>query len=92
MSEFTVRVELYDANSDDYDKLHESMGSFGYSRMITDGNGVRYYLPTAEYTTTKATTSADIREQVTRIAGVVKANPRVLVTEVASRSWQLVKV
>lgn len=92
MADFTVRVELHLADSSDYESLHEAMEAHGYSRIIIDVNGVRYYLPTAEYTTTKNATSGSVREQVAQIASSVKANPRVLVTEVASRSWQLVKV
>lgn len=92
MAEFTVRVELHLADSSDYDKLHESMEANGYSRIILDAYGTRYYLPTAEYTTVKSMTCPAVREQVSRIAGSIKVNPRVLVTEVANRPWQLVKV
>lgn len=30
MAKFTVRVELHDANSEDYDNLHKKMEAKGY--------------------------------------------------------------
>lgn len=48
MAKFTVRVELHDANSEDYDNLHKKMEAKGYSREISS-NGKTYQLPSAEY-------------------------------------------
>jgi hypothetical protein len=48
MASFTVRVELHNADSDDYDTLHEKMAEEGFRRTIIV-EGVSYYLPTAEY-------------------------------------------
>jgi hypothetical protein len=49
MAKFTTRVELHDADEDDYDTLHSAMEDEGFSRTITSGKGVAYYLPSAEY-------------------------------------------
>ncbi|MBH3122430.1 type V toxin-antitoxin system endoribonuclease antitoxin GhoS [Serratia ureilytica] len=91
MADFTVRVELHEAGSDDYENLHEAMASQGYSKMIQDQAGNWFYLPTAEYTASKNLSAAQVREQVVGIAKAIKVNPRVLVTQVADRSWALVK-
>lgn len=46
---FITRVELHDAKSSDYEKLHSAMRSRGFSQTITADNGVMYHLPPAEY-------------------------------------------
>jgi hypothetical protein len=35
MENFTVRVELHDAESSDYDALHKAMQAQGFSKTIT---------------------------------------------------------
>lgn len=53
MAQYTVRVELHRADSDDYESLHEYMGDEGFRRYITNSNDcVKYQLPTAEYNIT----------------------------------------
>ena len=50
MSQFTTRVELHNANYQDYQNLHSYMEAEGFSRTIQDDTTkVYYYLPTAEY-------------------------------------------
>lgn len=90
MADFTVRVELQEAESKDYENLHEAMASQGYSKEIQDEVGNWFYLPTAEYTTSKNLSTTQVRDQVAEIANAIKVNPCVLVTQVADRSWQLV--
>ena len=47
MTSFTVRVELHDADDDDYSSLHRAMAEEGFVRWIKNGDGVKYRLPTA---------------------------------------------
>jgi hypothetical protein len=49
MANFTTRVELHQANSQDYDMLHAAMQREGFSRNISSTDGRWYQLPTAEY-------------------------------------------
>ena len=49
MSQFTTRVELHDADSADYEELHEEMEKRGFTRTVTSSDGITYQLPTAEY-------------------------------------------
>jgi hypothetical protein len=50
MAKYTVRVELHDADGDDYNVLHECMGNQGFLHYIVDeDSGEKYELPTAEY-------------------------------------------
>lgn len=45
MSDFTIRVELHNADSDDYEALHEKMNAKGYKKEITtDGKPTNYPL------------------------------------------------
>ncbi len=39
MSTFIVRVELHDAEPEDYDELHDKMESAGYQRQIIADSG-----------------------------------------------------
>ena len=49
MTQFTVRVELHEADWDDYDVLHAEMRKEGFSTTITGSDGKTFELPTAEY-------------------------------------------
>lgn len=88
MADFTVRVELHNADSEDYDALHEKMEAKGYSRQIST-NGKTFQLPTAEYVCTKEVSTVDVRDEVLAIAKKVKPSPDVLVTKSDGRAWSL---
>jgi hypothetical protein len=49
MASFITRVELHSATHSDYETLHSEMGREGFLRTIVSDQGVRYHLPTAEY-------------------------------------------
>ncbi len=89
MARFIVRVELRDANSEDYENLHEKMKAKGYSREIQDANGTWFYLPTAEYTTLKTSTAQAVREEVRDIAFSIKPLNYILVSEASDTAWYL---
>ncbi|KAJ9430492.1 MULTISPECIES: hypothetical protein [Enterobacterales] len=89
MAEFTVRVELHGATSDDYEKLHESMGARGYSREVISDDGQWFNLPTAEYVASKSYTATQIRDEVRVVASAISQSNWVLVTESKERSWYL---
>lgn len=52
MSMYMTRVELHNANGQDYEVLHEAMARKGFSRKIVANDGLEYDLPTAEYVIT----------------------------------------
>ncbi|MDU5828533.1 MAG: hypothetical protein E6Z60_16660 [Mixta calida] len=91
MARYIVRVELRGADSEDYESLHEKMEARGYSRDIQDFDGTVFRLPTAEYTTLKNSTVDNIREEVKWVAGSVRPNYYLLITEVADIAWWLAK-
>jgi hypothetical protein len=66
MANFIVRVELHDADSSDYDTLHEAMEVLGFARamffQIGNKTPVLRHLPTAEYNIEGNYTSKDVFE------------------------------
>jgi ABC-type uncharacterized transport system YnjBCD substrate-binding protein len=87
MSKFTVRIELHDAESDDYESLHEAMEDQGFSRTITGDNGVNYHLPWAEYTREGKLTIDQVLDDAQSAADTTGMANSVLVTESAGRRW-----
>ena len=90
MSDFTIRVELHNADSDDYEALHEKMNAKGYKKEITT-DGKTYKWPTAEYVCSKDLSASEIRDDVLRIANSIKPKSDVLVTKSNGRAWSLSK-
>ncbi|KER01564.1 type V toxin-antitoxin system endoribonuclease antitoxin GhoS [Photorhabdus temperata] len=88
MANFTVRVELHDANSKDYEKLHEKMENAGFERTITTTSGKIYHLPDAEYSITSDKSTDEIKDLARDTAKKVKSNPAILVTKSSgTRRW-----
>lgn len=93
---FTVRVEMHDADSEDYDLLHEVMGSYGYRRFIlgtssNDQVGL-WKLPSAEYTTEKEMTAVQVRDEIMTIANTIHPAPWCLATQVQDCAWSTEKI
>ena len=87
MARYTVRVELHDAAGDDYDDLHAYMEQEGFLRYITDVNGKKYQLPTAEYNIETNKDRSTVLEKAKRAAANTGHKYMVLITESAGRSW-----
>jgi hypothetical protein len=90
VAKFTVRIELHDVhdNAEEYEILHQSMETSGFSRTITDSkSGTIYKLPRAEYNAIGNYT----REKVMAVAkAATKKTGRdfsVLVTPSPGRYW-----
>lgn len=88
MTSFTVRVELHDADSEDYEDLHKKMKAKGFNRTIQSGDGIRYQLPNAEYNYSGNISRSDVLNSAYDAAKSVRKNPAVLVTESAGRTWR----
>jgi len=87
MANFTVRVELHQAEWSDYEQLHAAMEQKGFSRLITADNGTTYHLPWAEYDGRASLTSMQVLEIARGAAGATGKQNAVLVTESSSRAW-----
>ncbi|MBD2814238.1 type V toxin-antitoxin system endoribonuclease antitoxin GhoS [Xenorhabdus sp. Flor] len=92
MANFTVRVELHNASSSDYENLHEKMERAGFERSITTENGTVYHLPDAEYSISSDKSTDEIRDLAHDTAKKVKSNPAILVTKSnGTRRWSGLK-
>jgi hypothetical protein len=87
MAQFTVRVELHQANWDDYEKLHAEMAKQGFSRMVKSGDGKTYQLPLAEYSGFGNLSNSQVRYIARTAADTTGKRNAVLVTESAGRAW-----
>jgi hypothetical protein len=90
MANFTVRVELHNANSKDYENLHAAMERRGFIRWIINGNDVKKRLPTAEYNLANSGLSGpEVRDRAKAVADSIKPKPTpwILVTESEGRWW-----
>ncbi|NHB94775.1 type V toxin-antitoxin system endoribonuclease antitoxin GhoS [Photorhabdus cinerea] len=91
MANFIVRIELHDADSDDYDSLHKKMEAKGFSKTITSDEGITYKLPDAEYEYESNETASDVLQKAYSIAESVRKKPSVLVTESEVIHWKGLK-
>lgn len=88
MAQFTVRIELHQAQWDDYETLHGAMERQGFSRQITSDTGNCYDMPWAEYNGTAALTSMQVLDAAQVAANSTGKKNAILVTEAASRAWR----
>lgn len=87
MTQFTVRIELHDAQWPDYDTLHAAMERQGFSRLITADDGRTYHLPWAEYDATANLSAMQVLGLAQQAANNTGKKNSVLVTEAKSRAW-----
>ncbi len=87
MSHFLTRVELLNyATETHYENLHQAMSKVGFSRIITDSNGVSYHLPPAQYYKQSNDKLGDVQSLAKRTADSIKTPNRVITTEGTS-TW-----
>jgi len=91
MAQFTTRVELHDADWNDYTKLHAQMARQGFSQTIKSDDGTVYELPPAEYNYSGSITRSDVLNKAQAAVGAVKTSYAVLVTESDGRTWSGLK-
>jgi hypothetical protein len=94
MANYTARIELHSADSDEYDLLHQKMEADGFRRWIKDKENIKYALPTAEYSLVGSDLScSEVRDIASTHANAVKRKPTpgVLVTESKARRWSGLK-
>lgn len=87
MAQFTVRVELHEAQWADYETLHTAMERQGFRRQITSDEGRTYDLPWAEYDGSANLTSMQVLNIAQSAATATGKKNSVLVTEAKSRAW-----
>ena len=94
MTNYTTRVEIHDADEDEYEALHDAMEAEGFVRWIENSSGEKLRLPTAEYNLRdSALDRKQVLKRAERAAESAKPNPTswILVTESAGRTWSGLK-
>ncbi len=87
MASFTTRVELHDANYQDYINLHSYMAQEGYTTTIRANDGTVYQLPPAEYNLVANCTISQALEKAQRAAQKTRKKFAALVSEYTNCSW-----
>lgn len=87
MAQFTIRVELHDADLNEYEVLHGAMEDNGFSRVITSSDGDLYHLPWAEYDCQGSLTKAQVLKSARAAAETTGKKYGILVTESTGRTW-----
>lgn len=88
MARFTIRVQLRNADIDDYKNLNEKMKMKGFFKRISSSDGKKYRLPEAEYIYDNDKTRSEVLDIAYDIAKSINAEPAVLVTHSAGRVWK----
>ena len=92
MPRFTTRVQLYgNPEWSDYESLHAAMKRKGFIQTITNGDGVEYHLPHAEYNHEANVTRDQVLKDAKEAAASVWDDFCVLVTESGGRTWHNLK-
>lgn len=87
MASFTIRVELHNADSEDYDKLEKLLAAYLITDVIAADDGTLYRLPPAEYNYQGEKGRNEVMETVKAVAAQVVPSYAVLVSESRSREW-----
>lgn len=87
MSSFTIRVELHDANWQNYVDLAKNLASIGVTDVITADNGTNYKMSPAEYNYEGNATIDAVLTSVSAVANKTGKRNAVFVTEAIRRKW-----
>jgi hypothetical protein len=87
MASFITRVELHDADYQDYINLHLYMRQEGYTTTIRANAGATYHLPPAEYELIDDCTAEQALRRAERAAQKTRKRAAVLVAEYRSCTW-----
>ena len=92
MIDYMTRVELHDAVSADYTKLHEAMARQGFERTVCSDDGKTYQLPTAEYAYSGSASLSDVYAKASAAAATVKPGSWILVSKTNELYFRLAEV
>lgn len=97
MTDFTVRIEMHGATSEDYELLHARMQEKGFERYVsgrstTDGSLGTWILPTGEYNFSSTLEAKSVRDLAKEVADGIRSGSWCLVTAASARSWSTRKI
>ncbi|QCT21803.1 hypothetical protein FEM41_20160 [Jejubacter calystegiae] len=73
MSDYLVRVEIFDADSDKYDELHDAMQALSFSKKIIGESGRVSVLPDGTYVGSRVESPAQVRDMVKKVADTLSS-------------------
>ncbi|MBL3524159.1 type V toxin-antitoxin system endoribonuclease antitoxin GhoS [Serratia plymuthica] len=83
MADYVARVELFDADGENYETLHEKMKSLGFKREVTYSDGSVYNLPIGTYHGSSNSTSEALRDAIGNIGSPLSSKkPAVFVAKI----------
>ncbi|UEW68645.1 type V toxin-antitoxin system endoribonuclease antitoxin GhoS [Burkholderia gladioli] len=88
MAQFVTRVELLNASSDDYEKLHGEMKKRFFERNISGDDGKTYTLPTATYSIDSSLPIEEVRNSAVSAAAET-GKVAWVITSGSTLSWSL---
>lgn len=87
MATFMTRIELHDANYQDYVTLHASMSWEEFTNTIISSNGITYQLPPAEYRFNGNLDRSQVLEKAKRAAGQTGKSYAAVVSDYDGCTW-----
>jgi hypothetical protein len=88
MPQFIIRVELYEANAEDYLRLHAAMEGRGFKSTIVLEDDSVCILPTAEYLLLSSSlTTQQVLNEAQSAARTVSSSFGVIAVQVAEAPW-----
>jgi len=92
MSSFTIRVELHDANWQQYVDMAKDLETKGITDVVTADDGTSYKMCPAEYNYVGTGTINDVLNAVSASAAKTGKRHAVFVTEATRRMWSGMQV
>ncbi len=81
MPNFIIKIELFGAESGEYERLCDAMGGEGFTRKYRDNASEKRHWSDTEYSISGDFTTNSILDQVYEIANKIIPNPFVSVTQ-----------
>ncbi|ODQ07176.1 MULTISPECIES: hypothetical protein [unclassified Shigella] len=82
MASYLVRIEIYDADIDDYNSLHESMEFLHMYKYFDNNEGVRKDLPDGTYVGNSGLSAVNLRNEINKFANPLSSqSPSIFVCE-----------
>jgi hypothetical protein len=89
MPHFMVRVELFGAGAEEYERLHANMDAMGIEREVVFTGGVRHQMPAGTYFGSSALGATAVRDKVQRFANPLfpHREAAIFVCEAKDNQW-----
>lgn len=89
MAQYMARVELFGANSEDYEKLHARMDAMGIEREVEYEGNVTYEMPTGTYFGSSSLHVEAVRDKIRGFANPLSPDKdaAIFVVQVKDGQW-----